>query len=487
MFSIAIWDIKEEKLILIRDFAGIKPLFYGIHGDGLVFASQFNQIFHHPVFSDKKLRPEIMKEFFGLGYMHAPNTVFENIFQLEPGQFIVWDFKLKKVIQNKKYFEWIINPNYLFSECFERVVKNQLHADVPVASFLSSGYDSTLVTAYAKRNKKDIKAFTFGVDDPKLDETDHAKVYANILGVAHLVEHSSSDDLVDIVEEHFKNMPEPFGDYSSIPTYLITQKAKNYATVMLSGDGGDELFWGYPRFRKSLNQSKWFRYPLWLRKLVIPIFRKFNKNLSRALDIFPDFSDWILQKQVHFNKLEELMPRYVYSPELKKTYAFYELNTKPNVLNFLKKNEFYAHMQRTLKKVDLTSMANSLEVRVPFLDKKMIEFSNSIISEFTIKHDRPKLILKDALYEHIPIEKVEKQKRGFSVPINEWLSTELKENFLNSVLYTPFYGQEHIDNTVLHTLVKDFFSKKSRVDPWGLWHLYAWQKWAIHNGLVEDI
>ncbi len=186
MFSISIWDIAQQQLYLIRDFSGIKPLYYGLHNDGIVFASQFDQIFHHPAFEIKKLRPEIMKEFFGLGYMSAPNTVFENIFQVEPGQFLVWDFGSKTIVERKKYYEWTIQPSIKetetntinqFSEFFEKTIQHQLHADVPVATFLSSGIDSTLATAYAKKNKKDICAFTFGVDDPAFDETSKAKEY----------------------------------------------------------------------------------------------------------------------------------------------------------------------------------------------------------------------------------------------------------------------------------------------------------------------
>lgn len=493
MFAITIWNIPEQQLYLIRDFSGIKPFFYGLHSEGIVVASQFNQVFRHPFFETKKLRPNIMKEFFGLGYMHAPNTVFENIFQIEPGQYIVWDFKSKTIIEKKSYFEWITTPKLFddkeetrvqFSNCFEKVVKNQLQADVPVATFLSSGYDSTLVTAYAKKNKTNIRAFTFGIDDPKFDETKDAKVYANILNVSHIVEHSNTEDLLHIIDEHFKSIPEPFGDYSSIPTYLITQKAKKYATVMLSGDGGDELFWGYPRFKKSVKQAHWFRYPLWLRKLIIPFFRKHDKKLSRALDVFSDFSEWILNKQIHFTNLDMLIPESDFSPELKNTYAFKKPNTKSNVLQYLKQNEFYGHQQRTLKKVDLTSMANSLEVRVPFLDKEMINFSNTIIPQLVIKHDRPKLFLKDDLYQFIDIEKVNKEKKGFSVPIEKWLRKELKDDFLKTVINTPFYGNEYLNTNFLHTLVSDFFQKKRKVNPWGLWHLYAWQKWAINNELV---
>lgn len=495
MFAISIWDTLTQKLYLIRDFSGIKPLYYGLNNHDIVFASQFNQIFKHPSFTTKTLRPEIMKEFFGLGYMHAPNTVFENIFQVEPGQLLIWDFETKTIIEKTHYFEWKTTGEYLddkpetrvlFSEHFNHVIKHQLQSDVPIATFLSSGYDSALVTAYAKKNKDDIKSYTFGIDDSKFDESDDAKVYADILKVSHIVDKHHTHDILDVVDAHFKAMPEPFGDYSSVPTYMITQSAKLYATVMLSGDGGDELFWGYPRFRKSVHQAHWFRYPLWLRKLLIPFMRKLDKKLSRGLDVYPRFSDWILSKQLHFSNLDALVPKVSFSSELYKDYAFTKSHTKPNILLYLKENEFYAHLQRTLKKVDLTSMAHSLEVRVPFLDKELIDFSNAIKPQFGIVHDRPKLILKDDLYQYIPIEKVNKTKKGFSIPIGQWLKQELKEDFIKTVLETPLYGEAYINQDHLKSIVSDFYNNSKKVDVWGFWHVYAWQKWALHQGLIES-
>lgn len=493
MFAISIWDIAQQQLFLIRDFSGIKPLYYGLHDEGIVFASQFDQIFQHMAFHDKKLRPEIMKEFFGLGYMPAPNTVFANIFQVEPGQFLVWDFHSKKIVERKKYYEWKANPEIKetesntiaqFSEYFKKTIKSQLHADVPVATFLSSGIDSTLVTLYAKENKDDICAFTFGVSDPEFDETSKAKEYAKILAVNHLVESCSSEDLLQSIDIHFQSMPEPFGDYSSIPTYLITKKATQFATVMLSGDGGDELFWGYPRYMKSVAQAHWFKYPLWLRKMIVPVFRKKNKQLSSALDLMARFSDWILYKQIHFTHLDKLFPKTNFSTELQKIYNFKRSNTKENVLLYLKENEFYGHQQRTLRKVDLMSMANSLEVRVPFLDKEMIRFSNTIIPQLGIEHAIPKFILKEDLYCHIDQNMVNKKKKGFSVPIEKWLKNELKEDFIKTVIKIPFYGSESLNSEYLHTLVDDFYQNKTNANPWGMWHLYAWQKWAINHKLI---
>ena len=490
MFAISIYDILNKKIYLIRDFAGIKPLYYGLTEKGLVFASQFDQIFKHDFFKTKKLRPEIMKEFFGLGYMHAPNTVFENIFQVEAGHFLVYDFETKS-IENNKYYSWETKKEYnemdeetvnVFSEVFNETIKSQINADVPLATFLSSGIDSSLVTAYTKKNKDDVAAFTFAVDDKELNEEYVAKQYAAHLKVNHFVEKASKNEILETIDNHFKFMSEPFGDYSSIPTYLITKKARKYATVMLSGDGGDELFWGYPRFKKSLNQAHWFKLPFFLRKIIVPFARQINKKLSTGLELFKTFPDWILSKQIYLNHVEKLIDT-TFSKELEASYKYEGKLNKENILLYLKKNEFEAHMQRTLKKVDLMSMANSLEVRVPFLDKNIISFSNSIIPKFEIKHHINKLILKKDLTNHIDSKLINKKKKGFTVPISDWLKNELKQDFIEVVVNKPFYGNELINAIYREELIDNFYKNKI-VNEWGIWHLYAWQKWAINNNLV---
>jgi asparagine synthase (glutamine-hydrolysing) len=494
MFAIAVWDTQLEQLTLIRDFAGIKPLYYGAQSGDIVFASQFDQIFKHPLFTHKTLRPDAMKSYFGLGYMHGADTVFENIFQVLPGQLIVWDYKIKQVVVKKNYYHWYISPELpdtdaktkeIFKEYMEQVVKHQLQSDVPLATFLSSGFDSSLVTAFAKQEHPFIKAFTFGLDnDGKFDERKDAKSYADILKVDHITDTAREEELLGIIDDHFKAMPEPFGDYSSIPTYVISQKARQFATVMLSGDGGDELFWGYPRFRTSLKHAHWFRYPLWIRKTIFPLLRKSGLKLPWGIQIYKTFSEWILSKQLHFSDLDQFMPQSGLTYSVYDTYKYDEEFRKEDILQYLKKNEFYGHMQRILKKVDLTSMAHSLEVRVPFLDREMIAFSNRVQSGFTIHHDKTKLLLKNSLYDFIPKHIVNTEKKGFSVPMKSWLRNKLKADFTETVLERPFYGAEAVDMVYLEHLISEFFKGSQTIDVCGLWHVYAWQKWAIHHDLI---
>jgi asparagine synthase (glutamine-hydrolysing) len=492
MFAIAAYNIETKELHLIRDFAGIKPLFYGIHEQGIVFASQFDQIFHHPGFAHKKLRPEIIKEYFGLGYMQAPNTVFENIFQVEPSQIVTWNFEKRAIASKTQYYEWKVTNDIKetsfeavekLETIFSKVIQSQLNADVPVATFLSGGIDSPLVAAIAKQYKKDIKSFTFGINDKQYNESDVAQKIANELHLDHEIENSTESEILSNINLHFKGLTEPFGDYSSLPTYLITKKAKEHATVMLSGDGGDEMFWGYPRFLKSINHLYWFKIPLFLRKIIVPIYRKINKETSSAMDIFNSFDQWILYKQLVFNKLDNLVPNTSFSKELVAVYAFNKNLNKQNALRYLKKNEFFAHLQMVLRKVDLMSMSNSLEVRVPFLDKEVIEFSNSILPEYGVNHKISKIILRKLLNKFVDKSITSLPKKGFAVPLEKWLKNELKQDVINSVVNKPLYGKEFVDTNFLRLLVTDFYNNKNR--NWQIvWHIYAWQKWAETNNLA---
>ncbi len=487
MFAIAIYDLVQKTVHLIRDFAGIKPLFYGTHQNGLVFGSQFDQIFQHQAFENKKLRPEIMKEYFGLGYMQAPNTVFDTIFQVEPGQIISFSYDENKVISKFNYFEWKTSNIIKESDkavidktkiILSQVIQYQLNADVPVATFLSGGIDSPLVAAIAKQTRSSLKAYTFGIDNEAYNESDIAQKIATQLNLNQTIDTINEKQLLQIIEDHFNYFSEPFGDESSIPTFLITKNAKHFATVMLSGDGGDEVFWGYPRFIRSLDHLYWFKIPLIIRKMTVPFYRKIFKNTSSAIDIFNNFEDWILYKQIHFYKLDKLVPKTKFSNELLAIYKFKKPLNKKNSLLYLKENEFYAHLQKVLRKVDLMSMANSLEVRVPFLDKQIIEFSNTIIPEYGIKHKTPKLILRQLLNHFVDKKITDLPKKGFSIPIENWLKNELKNDVIEAILNKPFYGKEFIDAAILKEILDDFYNKNKGVSL-GIWHLYTWQKWAV--------
>ena len=496
MFAIGAWDDREKTLWLARDFAGIKPLFYGVRDDTMVFASQFNQVYLHPLFRERlELIPEEVKSFFALGYMQAPGTVYRDIYQVEPGQIV--RFSLDDRQLSRKFFrrfsvhgkpgldEWADEVASLFNRTFSEVVADQLVADVPVAVFLSGGIDSPLVAAHARAAKADIVAYTIGVDDPAMDETAAARRYAQALGLRHEVRRFTQAELLDVLDDHFEKMGEPFGDYSSLPTYLVSRIAAQEHKVMLSGDGGDELFWGYPRFLKTASHRHWYRMPRALRRVAAAGMRRMGVDVSYGVSAFEEPHDWVLRQHIHQpgDLLDRAFGNTPFPEHLLKLYCPYRpLRNHFETLQFLRWNEFYAHLQRVLTKVDRASMANSLEVRVPFLDRRVIELAWRLRPGLGKRHREPKILLKKALAQKVGPELVTRVKKGFGVPIRAWLQRELREEVSDLLLGSDWYGAECFDVRPLRKAVEDFLFH-DRGNEWGVWILYAWQKWARQSGL----
>ena len=498
MFAIMVVDMELNKTFLIRDFAGVKPLFYGVSDYGIFAASQFDQVHKHPWFVDNlKLRKDIVKEYFGLGFMMAPNTIFHNIFQVNPGEIVTVD---SNGHITKDSFEDFDSENKVlidereksFLEHFENdlsnTIKEQLVSDVPIATFLSGGIDSPLITALAKKHKTDIKAYTIGVDDKTIDESDKAREYADYLQVNHKVKSIAKTDLINFIDEHFEAYPEPFGDYSSIPTFLITKEAVKDNTVMLSGDGADELFFGYPKLLHIVLNKSFFYGPIKLRKFINRAFIKLNILSTYAPVIYDKVSEWALGKQLYLpqNLLDSFVPDTLFSIELKTKFDTLDKSSKDSLKLFsaIKKNDFYTHMQRVLIKVDRASMGNSLEVRVPFLAKKIIKhgFSSgpkSIDSNYKLKN-----ILKNTLALFLPKSIIFKKKKGFSVPMKSWLRNELKEELIEYIFDRKFYGDNILDVKIVKKYVQDFLDY-NHDNEWGVWHVYAWQKWAYTHKLIS--
>ncbi|GAB4164343.1 MAG: asparagine synthase (glutamine-hydrolyzing) [Winogradskyella sp.] len=490
MYGIAIVDTVENYLYLARDFAGIKPLFYAKNKKGIVFASQYNQLFKHPWFKDSlALRPDIVKEYFAFGYMQAPNTIFKKMFQVNPGEYLRFNFKgdvetfeiLKFEKSSGNYNDKGYNLKSLKKKLLH-AIKLQSHSDRSLASFLSGGIDSSLIVSYAKKVKSDIEAFTLKVNDNKLNESDFAITYGKHLKVKHRIVEAEPEAILNIVDEHFEAFSEPFGDYSSIPTYMVTKEAKVYHTAMLSGDGGDELFWGYPRMYDFLLKHIWFKMPLFFRKNLVRITNNLGLTDTRA-PFYKDLRTFWMYK--HIMLPERLMNKAFKNGFSKEMLNMYKVNSNENTKElqyFLRWNEFYAHMQRILIKVDRTSMHNSLELRVPLLDKNIIQEAWS--SYFKInKLKNLKRPLKQIVEEEIPVDLLMQKKKGFSVPIEDWFRNELKEDLIEKTLKKELYGNDYFNQQMIKDYVNDFLDG-SHNNGWGIWHIYAWQNWAIKSDLI---
>lgn len=494
MFAIALYDIQHQRIYLIRDFAGIKPLFYSNTNGNIVFGSRYDQIAKHQNSIDNEIDQQVLKTYLKMHYIPAPYGILKDTFQVYPGEcvtiessgelskYLYWEFPeidKNKLIQNKEEALKFLDENLSLS------VKDQLEADVPLGTFLSGGIDSPLVTSYAKAYKKDLKAFTIGSDSEVHDESEDAQKYASLIGIDMLLDKMDASDAKKILKDCMSNLQEPFADFSVIPTYELTKNASKKFKVMLSGDGGDELFYGYERFESVSKNLKftWIPKPL----------RYFFYGLDKILFKNNHINDCILEdnlakshRELHSRTSEHYLNKVFPTLEnVKMKYLpFYHYSEKSDKLTFLhhmRKAEFYGMMQKTLTKVDRMSMANSLEVRVPFLQRKLIESALKIHPDLSFGRRRKKQILKDLLRILIPQAPIDNRKRGFSVPLSKWLKEDLKDEVEEAIFSQQFLNVFSISEKALK-LVWHEHQRGLRDHKWFLFTIYSLQQWHKNLG-----
>ena len=443
MFALAIYNIVSKELILARDFAGIKPLFYGEQNGQVVFGSQYDQVKAHPLFCEKSINPEVLKLYLKQHFMPAPFGLHEGLSQLHPGEMIV--FKPNGDSKKSRYWEL---PSALstdliadekeaqkvFSEAFSESVNDQLMADVPLGAFLSGGVDSPLVCAYTKEKKQNLEVFSIGSDSKKHDESERAAQFAEALELKQYLWKLDASQMLSFWDEATEALHEPLADFSILPTYLVSKLAKKNVTVALSGDGGDELFMGYERFWSVAKNISYQSLPGLFRKGIYAgdkvIFG--NKHVNSLLTVS---SQAKAHESLHsrftdiwLNKINPDL-KSVNLPDEWQVYNYENTSNTRQLMANMRKAEFYGMMQKTLRKVDLASMQNSLEVRVPFLQKKTIEAALLIDPMLSTKGGARKEVLKKNLLTKIPQMPDDNVKRGFSIPLGPWIKEGLTQKF----------------------------------------------------------
>jgi asparagine synthase (glutamine-hydrolysing) len=469
MFALAFYDTIERQLLLARDHAGIKPLYYLLTSKGLAFASQYDQIMMHPWSKTLQTSQDGLALYLRLGYIPAPYALLNDTHMLEPGTWL--EMNLEARVKKGRFFDFPIfhEPDLHGKEAYEavdeaitRAVGRHLVSDVPVGTFLSGGVDSPLVAAKAKAaNNGEVRAFTVSTNGDNLDEAPDATAYAREIGIEQVVEHVRSWSIPDMVEDVVSSCGEPFADYSIFPTMLIARVARQHVKVILSGDGGDELFWGYPgRFASVLKNSRAFAYPYWFRMLRSGMGRFFgNGNVGFR---YQTIGDCYRAKHTRIGEdfLTGIFPEVpMWPPSFALfTYSGWEPD---KTAQWLRWNEFVSHLTMVLLKVDRASMYHSLEVRVPLLDREVVDVAARVDwrSCLDLNQRIGKLPLRKSLARHVHAQT--QKKRGFEVPMNKWLRGPLKDIFHESVmkrreilgmpvnqkkLYVMF--QQHLDNQV---------------------------------------
>ena len=486
MFGLAWIDLTEGRLYLARDRAGIKPLYYHLGPEGVIFASQLDQVLHFPTVHQHALSGENLYDYFALGYMIAPNTIYKDIHQIEPGQLIVVDIVERKVISRHHYHRFNrTQPDHgmdfidRVQQSIDRSVSEQLVADVPVTSFMSGGIDSPIINAMGIRHKPDLKAFTFrNTYDSALDESAVANTLSQSIGLAHENVGYEPDGILDLVNAHFAGMHEPLGDFSTIPTFLICRALKDQGTVVLSGDGGDELFFGYARHRSFFKHGWLFRLPLAIRRPVSKLVMKISgEKVSNSIRSYADAGSAYRDTQTSISRqdLSKLLGNLQFSKACDHVFST-DQPSSTDVVNVISQADYYGFMQRVLRKVDMMSMIHSVEVRVPYLCQSLIDMAAHYIPRIRTDQDL-KAPLKRIFDRYFPKLKPFRRKIGFTLPIEQLMKGPLKEDIIHHTCNLPVYGTPTINAEAFREYIREYFHGKHQHHQ-GVWHLYAWQKWA---------
>ena len=449
MFAIALWDKKKQKLWLIRDRVGVKPLYYYYDGKNFIFASELKAFLCHPDFK-KIINKEAVAAYLEFGFVPAPLAIFKNTYKLLPGSFLEFDGKEVKVKRYWQLPQKKVDISYEEAkehtrELLQKSFAYRMVSDVPVGLFLSGGIDSSLLASYLSKHY-DLQTFTIGFYDKKFNEADIAKNTAKKLKTKHYELYFGMNDLLELLPKIGDIFDEPFGDSSALPTYLVAHLAREHVKVALSADGADELFGGYPINFKNAKRFDFYkklqrlRFLLKYKRKYMATSDPWKYKLALRYRIYPD--ELFLTTELDRGECKELLEcmfwfdfRYFLSDDV-------------------------------LVKVDRVTMANSLEAREPYLDHELIAFAFSLPEKYRYH----KMILRDLLKEELP-EIADLPKQGFSVPIKYWLRNELKESVVQT-LKAPTILDEVVDK---EKILRQFIRSGKRTN--AIWLMYMFRVW----------
>lgn len=479
MFAFCIYDSDTNKIFSVRDRLGVKPFYYYWKEGTFEVCSQLR-----PLIKGRSLNEEAVSMYLDCRYVPSPYSIIQDVFKLPPGNYMEVDlntntlkiqefWNLKKVsTQNISYQEAKKELHNLLKDA----VKIRLQSDVPIGSFLSGGIDSALVTSIANEvSDNQINTFSIGFENPNYDESKIAKQFSEIIKTNHTETICKAKDVIDLIPKLVEVYDEPFADSSALPSLLLNSVTKAHVTVALSGDGGDESFLGYNHF-EWLNKLKLFyKIPLFIRKLLpkklfIKLLKKPKNSIENILTaksinvfiayIFIGFDTLLLKRNLSWLKEYNIFTKLSENSLQKAA----DLNIKLWLEN------------DSNVKVDRASMAYSVEVRSPFLDYRVIEFARNLPIQYRFNKGVRKRLLRDILKEYISEEVFNQPKSGFSIPMGDWIRTELKEEFV-SVLNDDFLNklpnfnvnkfkkqlQEHLDGETDNST--------------NIWKLYVLARW----------
>ncbi len=502
MFAFAIYDMPKRKLFLARDRIGIKPLYYYWDHEKLIFGSEIKSILQCGEI-EKNVDLQSLYYYLGYEFVPGPATMFQNIYKLNPGHYLLykegklevnryWDLKFHRNRETSQYY-------YVekLRDLIDSSVKLRLISDVPVGVFLSGGLDSSTVVAFMKKHFGGrLHTFSIDYDDKSYSEIEYAKFVAKYYDTDHHIL-NIKDITPQDVEKSIWHLDEPMTDLSAIPFYMISHKARQTVKVCLSGEGGDEVFAGYDRFKASKFYYNYYTklLPNFVRnKIIIPLVdalpdTKKKKGLINITKRFIDGAklpdDGFHMKWQYFSN--ETLEKSLYSPSIKQKITL-------NGLHLIKEcaercdcddrlsRELYIDTRFTmpdsvLMKVDKMSMASSLEVRVPFLDHRILEFSASIPSELKLKGFQTKYIFRETIKDILPDKIVHRGKQGYSFPSKNWLRYQMKD-FMMEEINSCALLKEVLNMDYVNVLINEHLSWKKNHNHvlWALLNVALWHK-----------
>ena len=496
MFALALWDGRRKRLVLARDRIGKKPLYYSWDGRRLVFGSEIKALWPAGGIS-RDLDLEAFSDYFSFQYVPAPKTIYKNVRKLRAGHYLVlqgthlrevpyWDIRFDQIKQLPED-EWC----EVFLEEYRHAVKSRLVSDVPLGAFLSGGVDSSSVVALMNEVHPPVTTCSIGFDEGSYDEAGDARIFAQSLGANHH-EEIVTPRAIDLLPKLAWHHDEPFADSSAVPTYYVSQEARRHVTVALSGDGGDESFAGYRRYKLALREQQVRSYlPAGVRRAVFgPLGRAYPKlgwapRVFRAKSTFESLARDPIQGYFHgISVCPPMMKRKLFSADVLQRLngydsvevlrAHYDRAPTDDPLSRIQYVDIKTYLvDDILVKVDRASMANSLEVRCPLLDHKLMELIASMPSNLKLHNGKGKYIFKKALERVLPRDVLVRKKKGFSVPVAEWFRGPLKESAYNSI----FEGK---DDLLDSRFIKTCWSQHQRGQrDWSalLWIVLMFRMW----------
>jgi len=497
MFAFAIWDEPNQKLFIARDRVGKKPLYYTQTKSGaFLFGSELKSLILHPEFV-REINYESLSAYLSFGYVPDPFCIFKNVHKLAPGHTLTfqnnkittkqfWDFSFEKT-EARKEEDYLEELRSLIDEA----VRIRLVSEVPLGAFLSGGVDSSAVVGYMARNmNQPVKTFSIGFNEDTYNELKYARITAKHFGTDHH-EFIVTPDICEMVDELVWHFDEPFADMSALPTYMVSKLAREYVTVVLSGDGGDELFAGYTRYVSDKKKSGFENMPRFVRERLM-------KPLSESLPY--GFKGKNYLRNISLEPIDRYIDSISHFTELKKSSLFTEkMKTNLNGNGFNTGHKLFRSFAEKintgnpvdpllyldsktylpgdiLTKVDRMSMAVSLEARVPLLDQKLIDFVTRIPADLKLKGFETKYIFKRAVRSFVPDEILDRPKQGFGVPLQEWINKQLRERMRETLTEQRTQGRGLFEPKYVETLLEEH-ERGRRDNAWQLWMLLMLELW----------